>query len=1164
VRVGETVTFEGGSAKVAPERGFDDWTGGLAAPWGAGGVPRRVVGELWGRVRPGDAGSPLTIRKHEVDAIVRGELAETRVRTTFFNAGQDAVTGDFRIALPPSAHVAGFAVTRGDARREGRIALAQRGNERGQLENAAQGDILEWAGEDWARGSIPAIAPGLTVTVEVAYTEWLPVRKMPGSHVVTYRYPLSGEGDAPSIGELFVRVDAGPARASRLAAGMGALSHGAVVELRKSDFVASADFVVDAEIPEELPKARAYVALGQTEDEEATILVRTEAPRLEGVEEGVTLAVVLDASASVDPALFAASRAFIESLVRGLGPKDRAIVLAADATVHAVGAKEIHAVDEGHKRAILDGLGDVTLGGATDLGRAFEAAADLLPADAPSAMVVYVGDGWPSVGDRSAEAIHARLARRSRGVPRLGAVLVGPGTNRAAMSALVRGSGPVLEVGDSEEAAEAAVTLLERALVPTVTGVEIDLGPRVIRAYPRGEIAATQGSTVTVVGKLNDDPPKDLTLTYRTGTEKRGEVIPLTLRQAVNDPDVRRRWAEARAESMALAGRGREAVTDAALKASLLTPWTGWTTSGQQQYVATALHMRVLDLALRGDAGLLAAVDAGASPVGTLPGDYESERGVSNGSPESAISLSVSAAIDAATGQLRACRDARAALRPDLPGALQIALEVDGDGVAKGVTVTGAGDEPLARCVTTVVEGLSYPRLGEKANAKVQYTVVWPPPPSLRGKKCSPTSTLPVALRRGVWVERIRAAGALPTYKEARMSCELASWTAKRTLLELMIFGQNGGTTLALADGIEREGDMEASAFLRKEALRRASIAEMAGIRAQLLAREVLPRAKFDERYAKAQNDRERLAVVRTFLAFAPHSAVLRERLISLLTSLGEKEALADEVRRLRADPLAEAPLLADAASALRASGFEAESRRTFGEIAERATNDPWSLALLGDRLRNEGWFDEASATYASLLELTPSDGATELRSALAHAGAGRVDLALRQLGRVARTGGKSGQAEMAILAERFAVLIASRGLSREDAPAAERSALTRTAAELTPLPPGQVFLVTFSAADRNAPGISLERGPTGAREASPAEAVAPRLGLASLVAAPGGTGDTKLLFSRSSAVVPGRAPGKVQVATFVDGKLVTGEFDLPRGPDDPISVTWTGAAFER
>ena len=64
-------------------------------------------------------------------------------------------------------------------------------------------------------------------------------------------------------------------------------------------------------------------------------------------------------------------------------------------------------------------------GGATDLGAALEHAADALPSDAPSATVLYLGDGWPTLGDTRIDAIRMRLARGKGGLPRLGAVAVG-------------------------------------------------------------------------------------------------------------------------------------------------------------------------------------------------------------------------------------------------------------------------------------------------------------------------------------------------------------------------------------------------------------------------------------------------------------------------------------------------------------------------------------------------------------------------------------------------------------------------------------------------------------------------------------------------------------------------------------------------------------------
>ncbi|HMY22187.1 MAG TPA: VIT domain-containing protein, partial [Polyangium sp.] len=228
VHTGETASVDGQAVTVAPERGYDDWTGGMASPWGATGAPRRAVGELWGRPeKPGEAGSPLTIRAHDVDAIVAREIAETEVRTTFFNAGSDTVTGDYRLAIPPGAIVSRFASVRGGSTHEGHIALATRG--RGDGSGQTQ-ELLEWAGEGWVRARIPGIAPGASVDVILRYVEWLSPRpKADGTLVVQYRYPMVSDSTPPLIGEFSARVDAtasgprsiGAGRKTTSAAGTG-------------------------------------------------------------------------------------------------------------------------------------------------------------------------------------------------------------------------------------------------------------------------------------------------------------------------------------------------------------------------------------------------------------------------------------------------------------------------------------------------------------------------------------------------------------------------------------------------------------------------------------------------------------------------------------------------------------------------------------------------------------------------------------------------------------------------------------------------------------------------------------------------------------------------------------------------------------------------------
>ncbi len=1177
VRGGETAAVSGGKAKVAPERGFDDWTGGMAAPWGARGAPRRAVGEIWGRTATAatptaaaEIGSPLTIRSHDVKARVSREVAETEVRTVFFNAGSDAVLGDFRMAIPPGAIVQRFATIRGESVSEGHLAMAARGS--GGL--TASGEALEWAGDGWLRGTIPGIAPGATVTVVVGYVEWLtPVATDGGKHaVVQYRYPMASDAAPPLIGEFSASVDASPSSPTSLAAGLGARVSGSTVELRRPDFRPTADLCVDVEIEPWAAPARLYVAppAGEGDDDGATVLVRTEAPAA-AKEEGVTLALVLDTSRSVDPTLLDAERALAEAVVSGLGKKDRLVVLAADQTARPVGPDKVGHVDAERRKATIAALSGLAPGGATDLGRALEAAADALPADAPAAMVVYVGDGWPTVGDANVDLIQARLSRRPGGAPRLGAVAVGPLVNRYALAALVRGSGPLLEIADSADAARAAVSLVAEALQPTIAGVEILFGPEVERIYPRGARAVPAGETVSAVGRVRGEPPKEITLRWRDADGAHEERRALTQERAASEPDVARRWAAARVEEIALTGKGREAAIDVALRAGLLTPWTGWVTSTASAYVPSTLATRILDLSSGSD-GFSASF---ATPRGTfgsltdVPGEDAGDDG--EDAFKTAVAEAASRVLEEAGPAVRACRDSRAALRPEIGGHLEVALTLDGEGRADGIKVKGAGDtddDPLDRCVKVVIEGLSFPASGLKVKVEVSELLELPPlRATLRGRKCSPTSTLPLPLRRAVWRERLDRGAAWTVYLEAKQSCELATWTDKRTLLELVLtYREDMLAIVDVARHLARAGDDDAAALLRREAVRRArSPEEVRSIKRALFGDERYPFGAFRKQYEAAKDDGGRLGVVRRFLRIAPHDTRLRKRLLSLLEALGMKQELADEVRRVRLEGFADASLLAESAAALRRAGDEAEARRAFGELAERAPADPWARAFLGDRLRNEGWFDDAALAFEALEELVPDDPAAVVRLAVAHAGAGRLDIAQRMLSRVAQTGGRAGDAKLGELAGHLGAALLVEALGRPAIADDDRDRITRSILEL-PRPAGATIVLVRAPASAQPLELTLVRGPKDAREERAPEIATPGLGLYTLRLDPGDTGGAVLRLRRPEELAPAR-PTRVRVDALVPGEpgkppaIVTTEAEVP-STGKPIEIRWAAGAW--
>ncbi|MBK9260484.1 MAG: FecR domain-containing protein [Polyangiaceae bacterium] len=1171
VRTGETAAVDGQTITIGPERGYDDWTGGMAAPWGAKGVPRRAVGELWGRPeKPGEAGSPLTIRAHDVEAIVAREIAETEVRTTFFNAGSETVTGDYRLAVPPGAIVSRFASVRGGSTREGRIALATRGPG-----NASQPstELLEWAGEGWLRARIPGIAPGASVGVVVRYVEWLSPRpKGDGTWVVQYRYPMVSDATPPLIGEFSARVDATSSSPRSIGAGLNARVTGSRVEVRRPDYRPTADLVVDVEIDKSPSPARLYVAPpfeGDTEDPASTVLVRTEVPHV-AQEDGVTLALVLDTSSSVEPALFDAERALVDAVLAGLGTRDRAIVLAADQTVRPVGPP-LGPVDDARRKATTEALSKLSPGGATDLGRALEAGADAIPADAPAGMVIYVGDGWPTVGDPTVDLIHARLARRKGGVPRLGAVGVGPLVNRFALASLVRGSGPLLEIADTLDASRVATELIAQALQPAVANVEIAFGPEVERIYPRAPRAISSGETVFAVGRVKGEPPREITLRYRDAKGQHEEKRAVVIERARNESDVARRWAAARVEHIALEGKGREAATDVALRAGLLTPWTGFTVSNMGVYQPTLLQTRILDLSAGPESGFSAAFATPRTSAGTLTNvpqeteagdDKDDEKGF-----KAAVADAAARALDEARSSVRACRDSRAALRPELSGKLDVRFKIDGEGRTEDVKVqgiAGADDAALARCVEVVVRGMVFPASGLNVSIDVSRILDLPPPlPTLRGRKCSPTSFLPLPLRRGIWRERLDRSTADVVYVEAKQSCELPTWTDRRALLELVLLHeQTGLARVAVATRLEIAGENDAAALLRREAIRRAqSPEELIAIKRALLGEEKYPVGTFRKQYRAANDDKARLAVVRRFLGIAPHDARLRRRLFALLENLDMKTELADEIRRVRLDPFADAGLLADAASALLRIGDEGEARRTFGELGERAPRDPWARAFLGDRLRNEGFYEDASLAYAVLEELIPDEPAATIRFALAHAGAGRLDIAHRMLGRVAQTGGRAGDAKLGELAGRLAHVLLAEGRNREGIDATTLDRLSRAALEL-PYPAETVVVLVRSPAGALPIDVKLLRDDD---EADP-DVIAAGIGAYTLHFGAGEKSPIRLRMSRPEDLPPARGTS-VRLSVLVpepDGKLprlVSSDVELP-STGKPVTLRWNGSAF--
>jgi tetratricopeptide (TPR) repeat protein len=1159
VHSGETATLDGNGAKVAPETAFDDWTGGLAVPWSGERAPASAIAELWGGNSDTDPRERLVVRTGKVDVTIEGELSVTRTRTTYFNGSDRDVQADIRLALPEGAIVSRVARLDEGSSSESNASLGV-GVRSGTFNNS--GSRLEWAGGGWLRGGLGGIHAGKSVDLLVEYVEWLPEK----SGHATYRFPMASNGDAPMVGGLSVRVGS-QSPAQWLSASSGARVVEGGIELRSADIRPTGDFVVEM-IPGVVRAnaARAYVEKGE-HNEDPYVVVRTEVPEL--AETGVTLALVVDTSNSVGPALLETERAAVDAILDSLGPKDAVVVLAADQSAVVVGPDKPTLVTPEVRARIEKELAQVHAGGASNLGIALERAADLLDGQregaserAGAGMVVYLGDGRPTVGETTARDLRKRLARRAGGVPRLGALAIGQDADRWMLAELVAGAGPVYEVLDRPDAARASSALVADALTPTLRDVSLSLGATVDRIYPRDARTVVAGSTVTVAGRLRGELPRQIGLRYRRGGQLVEEVRLLELVPSPAFADVSRRWAQQRIEDSVGHPDGIEPAIALAAKSKLLTPWTGWYFDGGTASVPW--EYRLLGLSPSVDTAFANTVEPARRPPSLLlepPQTFDGEATI-----EQAAEIAARHSIQSSLSSMVACRDARASIKPGVTGDLRIDVSVNAEGHPSKVMVTssraGEDDPVLDRCIRVVVDAVPFFASGVAISFSHQLSL--PAARSARRTECSVASTLPIAVRRGIW--RARKAKGLLDYSAASRACELPTWGDKRTLLGILVAGLGVQPGMALSSRLSADGDTDAAAFVRQELLRSTNLDAIGyeELRRLIIDDEPKIDRALDKAYRAAKSNEARLVVVRRFLRLAPHSPLGRRLLLSQLEAMHDRGQTLEAIEQIRYDSFADAGLLAECASALRRLGLDDEGRRAFGELVERAPRDPWTLGYVGDRLRAEGLYEDALAAYLRLDAATPDDPAVALRLALAHAGAGRLDVATRLLDRVAQTGGRGDDGRLGELASIVAASLIAN--ARQGAPGAETDALLVRRLAQTPLPDvASLILVRTPLTDDKVEVLVARRDKD--KDELPADLDASVMGL-SAVRIERGTGVARIRLRRPSGIAGGRPMRGLVTALVLNkgdrsqAKLVTREVDLAPG-DKGTELRWNGEAFE-
>jgi len=592
-RAGERVRLAG-EPTTEPVTLWRDWTGGLARPGPDDARGASGVGVLEARVpdEVGQARWPLVIRRLDVRVSIVGDLAVTEVEQVFFNPASEMVEGLYRVRVPESAVLQRFAVDRSGTMVDGYVreqAQARQAYE-AQVYRGSQLDpaLLEWVAPGRYKARIYPIRPGETRRIVIRYAEWLAPIAEGGSRL--YRYPMGAGRDAPRIQELSIAVDVEEAGVERLRAGMGAAVEEGRVRLRRSDFAPRSDFWLELvgdtpgqrawqaphEPPPRAPDARTVV--GEADERAYWYLPLRLPERLfeDARAEGVDLVIVTDVSAGTDRAQLELGRSVTEALTAHLDENDRVAIVTSDLTIRSLveGAATLGAPSTERVEGLLDALARVPAGGATDLGAALGAAAGLLSPDRPGA-VIYVGDGAPTVGELEADGLLERIARLPEPL-RLYAIGVGGDADLDLLEVLTRGGGLALRVEERAAAADAALRVLGHVTRPVAQRVTVDVGAGIENVYPRRPVDVVEGETLSVVGRIREQPPAEVTVRGTIAGEAFEETIAIRSGTTEQSTDLRLRWAGERLRQLLLDGAGREEVAELGVRYGLITPFSSY------------------------------------------------------------------------------------------------------------------------------------------------------------------------------------------------------------------------------------------------------------------------------------------------------------------------------------------------------------------------------------------------------------------------------------------------------------------------------------------------------------------------------------------------------------------------------------------------------------
>ncbi len=1148
INAGEQGTAHAREApKVAPVAFWADWTGGMGDTRSAHGNSGSGSGRIYGLDPNAAAGAPATklgIAQQSVKAVIRDGIAETEVDQTFSNPSGRAIEGWYWFTVPSTATVTSFALDNAGVLVEGEVVEKHEAAARYAAAVRQQVDpaLLEWVDGRTYRARIFPIPQSGTRRVVLRYIELLPT--VEGK--VRYVYPMRSE-DPSRFDEFSLSVDLGengPKMSVATSLDARIESGGRAVSMRRSGYVPRADFQLEiASLAQKKTPPPSPVRAWRFEagENKADYVMMRYVPEFDFSKLPPAtgeLVVVVDTSAGGDESARQLRTSTAEAILRALSDQDKFALIALDVAPTVVYPPSgLAQASEGEIAKALEKLSDHAVGGATDLGAMFEPALERLHGTEQPA-IVYVGDGSPTSGETTADALLDRLRRSLSGArARLFCVGVGADAHHELLTQLTRaGGGQYLRIDEAEQTTGQALRLTSAIKTPTITDVEVDLGAGLDQPFYSSTGKISRGEELFLLARTHNALPPKVTVKGRVAGSDFKNEYPLVLETSVTTSLVPRLWAAEYVRRLLGSGAGpddnRSKVLDLGLDYGLMTPYTSILAlesdaayaqqgiprrpsrlRGERLTAITTDHQeRQLGELYRPSAPLTMAgcnnssssapsVEKTASKYEMRSRDVEGNAHVSPASPPPpptpvAVAAEAFGAADAPPKQASA-KAASPALAAASDDRLDPKDSMNGAAMAEPASApalrlgSGGGGPAGGAALAKDHRGLAANNRAPNAkladeDRKTAKEAQRPQPMHATVARaaiaqCSDSASRPLAERVVLWQKRLKratqATELLSQYEAARSTCELPDWRDQAALLDLV---QHQVTTEQGAELVLAHfgGEPDAQRFVARSILRRTVDVRLAAAVSRVLFGGTVDWAKIDRDILDTDKPDARLLKLKTAMLQAPGDPAGDVRLVRMLADTDDRGGAIAYGRRLRDRGFLTPTLAQQLGDVLAAAGERDEALRTYSEVVEFDGNNPDSRRVLGDIYLRQGWHAAAYRQYKTLTDLDPKSPFARLRLAAAASGAGRIDEALRVEREVATGEGNPGPSDPRYFARLWSA--ARLGALLDDpAPAGGAGAKAAIARKIKELQlfsgPGTLALLTWEDLDAQVALVSAD-----------------------------------------------------------------------------------------